>query len=92
MPRVSAHQREHAVFLLQGGRRTADVCNVRCLRQLSGAGRQEKQLMDHSVANHKCTPKCFLSTKCLGRRVGNILTERTGKSGAVHEDEMHCST
>ena len=23
---------------------------------------------------------------------GNNLTARTGKSGAIHEEEMHCST
>ena len=41
MPRVPAHLREHAIGLLQGGMRTADVarvincsgCNVRHLRQ-----------------------------------------------------------
>jgi hypothetical protein len=39
MPRVPAHLREHALGMLQGGMRTADVakernCNVRTVRRL----------------------------------------------------------
>jgi hypothetical protein len=40
MPRVPAHLREHALGMLQGDMRTADVarainCNVRTVRRLS---------------------------------------------------------
>ena len=57
MPRVPAHLREHAVGMLQGGMRTADVarainCNVCTVRRLSATGRQDRQLIYLAVADH----------------------------------------
>ena len=52
MPRVPAHLREHALGMLQGGMRAADVargknCNVRTVRRLRQRYRETERTADH---------------------------------------------
>ena len=46
-------------------------------------------LLDRRVKATAIPPR---TCRWLGGRVGQHLTARTGKSGVVHEEEMHCST
>ena len=63
MPRVSAHLRERALGMLQGGMRTADVarainCNVRTVRRLRQRYRETGWTADRprSGRPHVTTP------------------------------------
>uniref|UniRef100_A0A8K9UYB4 Tc1-like transposase DDE domain-containing protein n=1 Tax=Oncorhynchus mykiss TaxID=8022 RepID=A0A8K9UYB4_ONCMY len=59
MPRVPAHLREHALGMLQGGMRTADVaraihCNVRTVRSLKQRYRETGRTADHPRSGRPC--------------------------------------
>ncbi len=102
MPRVPNHLQEHAIILLQGGMRTANV--VRAINQrpqckmpktvLQGDRKDSWLSLQWQITSnhHMSLQMCLRTCKCFGGRAVKHLTARHGKSGAVHEDETHYST